>query len=476
MSEAKERWWKRLPSIQGVITLVVVLAVSFVAFSVGRAVGPGEGEGGVQGEGLQGEGEGEGEGEDPASEEEVEYVCPMHPQIRQPEFGTCPICLMDLVPVAVESGGDFIALQPSDAAIQLANVRIEEVGRPPLTEHIEVFGRVATAGDGAAEITAWTGGRIERLYVEVEGEEVQRGQRLARIYSPELVVAQETLLHAERILREAESTGSETRRRTAQAAYDAARTELRLLGFDDDDIDDLVEDGEADEYVTLRAPASGTIMERHIAEGDYVQPGTRILSLADLDEVWIQLEIFERDLPFVNVGDTVHLRAGDAEGEATISFIDPMIDPVRRVARGTGGRAQRRFPSPGPLRGGAHRPRAPRRPRSAAGLRAGELCALDRSAQHRLRLRPGHEPADVHAGGGRNWSTGRGSCRDRKRCVPRGAGRHERRVPAGRVPADSGRQQHDESGRGASWLERRARSWALSTSPLTTRPGARCSG
>ena len=269
--------------------------------------------------------------------EATEYVCPMHPQIRQDEFGTCPICFMDLVPVELGGGDDSgVALVMSESAVRLSHVRTSLVERVPLERHINVFGRVATTDDGDASITAWTGGRIERLYVETIGETVRRGQRLARVYSPELVVAQETLIHARRILAEAEAAGSVGRVRAAQAAEHAASTELRLLGISNQQMEELVADGIADETVMIYAPAGGTVMRRLANEGDHVQRGAPILELANLDEVWIQLEIYERDLPHVAVGTRVNLTVPGVEAgrfSGTIAFIDPTVDATRRIAR-----------------------------------------------------------------------------------------------------------------------------------------------
>ena len=265
------------------------------------------------------------------------HVCPMHPQIRQEEFGTCPICFMDLVPVESGGGGDTaLAIPMSDAAARLADVRVERVTRVPVARTIRAFGTVEAPEDQQASISAWTAGRIDRLYVETVGEEVRSGQRLARIYSPELVLAQETLIHAQRIVDTSTGPDSARRRASGEAAVRAARTELRLLGIDDAQVDAMVADGQADEYVEIRAPSSGTVMRRHVREGDHVQRGTPILDLAGLDELWVQLEVYERDLPHVRVGTPVELRFAGASSSpvaGTVAFIDRTIDPARRVAR-----------------------------------------------------------------------------------------------------------------------------------------------
>jgi membrane fusion protein, copper/silver efflux system len=265
------------------------------------------------------------------------HVCPMHPQVRQEPFGTCPICFMELVPVESGGGADSaLAIPMSEAAARLANVQVERVARVPVARTIRAFGRVEAPEDQQASISAWTAGRIDRLYVETIGTEVRRGQRLARIYSPELVLAQETLIHAQRIVDASTGPDGERRRATGEAAVRAARTELRLLGIDDAQIDALVADGEADEYVEIRAPSGGTVMARHVQQGDHVQRGTPILELASLDALWVQLELYERDLAHVQPGTVVDVRFPGVAGEpirGTVAFVDPTIDARRRVAR-----------------------------------------------------------------------------------------------------------------------------------------------
>jgi len=324
----------RSGSIQTRIARIAgVAAVAVVALLVGRWSAPG---GEAPSTAAPPPAASEGSAEAAAAEAPSEYVCPMHPQVRQNEFGTCPICFMDLVPVSTGGGSaSDIAVTLSDAAIALAQVRTDIVRRVPLHRDLHAFGRITAPDDGDARITAWTAGRIDRLYVDTPGETVERGQPLARLYSPELVVAQETLIHARNILAGAEASGSEPRARAARAAVDAARVELRLLGLSDRQIDRLVDDGEADTYVTIYAPAGGTVMRRIAREGDHVERGAPIVELADLDQVWAQLEIYERDLALVAPGVAVQLSVAGVDDpiDGEVTFVDPVVDPVRRVAR-----------------------------------------------------------------------------------------------------------------------------------------------
>ena len=302
----------------------VVLAV-VIAFVVGRSSVD------------QDQEESEAETQDGAGAEEVTYTCPMHPQIRQDEFGTCPICHMDLVPASSGGGGQSLkAVQMSEGARRLARVQNGFVQAGPLSQEVRLFGRVAINENAEVDLTAWTAGRIERLVVNAVGEEVRRGQLLARIYSPELLAAQQNLIHARRNADAARTEEGERRLRAAEATLEAARTELRLLGMEARQIREVEESGQARETVDIFATASGTVRARRVSEGDYVGKGERILSLAALDTVWAQLEIQERDLGRIQVGAPVVVTGpgmGSRELEGRIAFISPDLDEQRRVAR-----------------------------------------------------------------------------------------------------------------------------------------------
>ena len=266
-----------------------------------------------------------------------EYVCPMHPQVRQSEPGTCPICFMDLVPVESGSaGGDVPGVSLTPGAKALARVQTSKAEAVEMARSVRVYGRVEVNETAEVDLTAWAGGRIERLYVQAVGEKVKKGQRLARIYSPDLLAAQQTLVQAARNLESAQESGSEMRARAAQAGLEAARTELRLLGMSRNQIEAVLKKRKAQEFVDIFATSAGTVRERVVSQGDWVQPGGRVLSLMALDTVWVQLDVYERDLHFVQVGQTVRLSIPALSQEAAegeIAFIDPVIDAQKRVAR-----------------------------------------------------------------------------------------------------------------------------------------------
>ncbi len=320
---------------QRLISLAALLLTVFVAFRVGRCTGDSENSNAQ--DAAPGTPDSRG---DELPDAAQEWVCPMHPQIRRSEPDTCPICFMDLVAAGGAGSGSISGIPMADDAAALAGVRVETVRRQADAASVELFGRVAIADEATARITAWTDGRIERLYVDTVGERVRRGARLARIYSPRISVAGDTLVRALESLDSATESASSTRQRAAQSAVDAARRELRLLGVDNDYIEELEESRRSRDSVTIHARRSGTVLATHAREGDHVRTGDPIVSVAALDDLWVQLEVFERDLGLVAVGDPVDIRfpalsSDDSNGiyRGEIAFIDPVIDPRRRIAR-----------------------------------------------------------------------------------------------------------------------------------------------
>lgn len=256
------------------------------------------------------------------SETKVEYICPMHPQIRQPEFGTCPICHMDLVPV--QGGGEDSVIdiaQFSEASAALLRLETARVERVPLHRELRTWGEVVSASTTDARVSAWTSGRIERLYVNVDGAQVRAGDRVARVYAPALAASVQALRDAARM-----------QGPSANALAMGARQQLLNAGLSAREIDALVASSDDVPRVTLRAHAAGTILTRHVREGDYVNEGDPILTLSNTNRLWAELQVPEDDLSAVEIGQSVALtsRSGAVIPDAKVTFIAPTIDPIRR--------------------------------------------------------------------------------------------------------------------------------------------------
>ncbi len=266
------------------------------------------------------------------------WTCAMHPQIRQPRPGQCPLCAMDLVRVTEGGAGDAgpRELRLSPAARKLAEVRTALVERRTVAAKIRLAGKVEYDETSVSYITAWVPGRLNRLHVNYTGVEVQQGDPMVSIYSPELVAAQEELIQSLRAVERLKQSDVESLRRTADQTVHAVRERLRLLGLTRQQITEIETRGTVSDEIVIRAPAGGVVVEKAAVEGQYVNTGTPIYTLADLTRVWIKLDAYESDLPWLRPGQHVEFSAEAYPGETfegEVDFIDPVLDPRTRTAK-----------------------------------------------------------------------------------------------------------------------------------------------
>lgn len=271
---------------------------------------------------------------------ESTWTCSMHPQVQQAEPGQCPICGMELVPVASGEGeadahhAKRVTL--SERARALAKLRTTRVRRQAdAAAELRLLGRFEPNETTLKAVTAWTSGRIDRLHVNVTGERVRAGQVIATLYSPEVFAAHQDLLVASRQVERMQAS-PEASRQAAAAALSAARERLRLLGVPEEGLTRMEAQPEPTRSVAIHTPFSGTVIERLATEGSYVSTGTPLYRIANLESLWMQLDAYENDLPRLSVGQAAHVRARALPGETfkgEVTFIDPTLDARRRTAQ-----------------------------------------------------------------------------------------------------------------------------------------------
>jgi len=256
------------------------------------------------------------------------WTCSMHPQIRQDKPGKCPICGMDLIPLStLESSHAGVTpdeLTMSESAAKLAEIQTIRIVKGTPVRDLVLQGKVEPDERNIAELTARFGGRMEKLFVNYTGQNVSRGQKLATIYSPDLITAQKELLEAIAY------------RETRPALYTAARTKLKLWDLSDEQISDIEEKGEPLVNFDVLSPISGTVMMRHIALGDYVKEGSALFQVIDLTKIWVMLDAYESDLPWIRQGDHASFTVQSLPGESfsgRVAYIDPFINDRTRVSK-----------------------------------------------------------------------------------------------------------------------------------------------
>ncbi len=252
------------------------------------------------------------------------WTCSMHPQIRQPEPGQCPICGMDLIPLSEDEGGlDSDMFRMSDDAMKLANISTMTVGGGEMGKELRLNGKVVVDERNDYTQTVHIPGRIEKLMVNFTGEKVSQGQSLATIYSPQIVTAQAELLQAQEI------------KESQPELFAAAKQKLRNWKISEAQIDRMLAEGEPIERFSIRADVSGVVTELMADPGDYLEQGMPIYQIANLDQLWIQFDLYESDLNWVEEGSMVKYTVKSLPGktfEGKISFVDPLLNDNTRVA------------------------------------------------------------------------------------------------------------------------------------------------
>jgi Cu(I)/Ag(I) efflux system membrane fusion protein len=262
------------------------------------------------------------------------YTCAMHPQIRQPAPGRCPICGMALVPASSIRGADLdqLAVTIEPAQRRLANIETAPVQSGPIEATLQTVGVIAIDESRQATIAAYIDGRLERLFADYTGVEIAKGDHLAIVYSPQLYSAQVEYVEARRAA--AASGGLPAVRQAQESLASNTRLRLREFGMTDEQIAELEQSGKAQSRLTIYAPQGGTVIEKLAVEGNYVKAGDPIYRIAELSTVWLMLKLFPEDAARIRFGQRVESEVQSLPGEklvGRVAFIDPTVDPQTRT-------------------------------------------------------------------------------------------------------------------------------------------------
>ena len=260
-------------------------------------------------------------------EQSTVYTCSMHPSVRQDEPGQCPICGMDLIP-AKDSGGssgqeeDPYSLEMTETAAKIAGIQTSPVEYGEVVQEVSLPGRVEVDERLVNSVSAQFPGRIEELYVDFTGQQVNEGDRLASVYSPELITAQKELLEAK------QKKGSQP------GIYEAARGKLRQWKLSEDQIDAIVESNEVQSRIDIRSPVDGYVLKKRVRDEDHINKGAVLYEVADLSRLWVTFEAYEKQIGGIEEQDRVDFKVKAYPGrefEGEVSYIDPVVDPSTRT-------------------------------------------------------------------------------------------------------------------------------------------------
>ena len=270
------------------------------------------------------------------------YTCSMHPFIIREKPGVCPICGMELIKKIDDSSGssaqpisvDHLSLSQNQRV--MANVATVDATMETLNKEINAVGIVQYDQSRQAKVTAWVAGRIERLNINSVGAIVSKGKPVAEVYSPDLVAAQQEYLLAIKSRNQLNKSSFTSIAQNGEGLVTAAKERLLLLGVKASQIAALERNGNPTMRLPVFSPFSGVVIEKMVQQGQYVSVGEVLFNIADLSSIWVELEIYENESPYVHVGQQVEIRSqslSQSSFTGRISFIYPFLDPKTRTLK-----------------------------------------------------------------------------------------------------------------------------------------------
>lgn len=275
--------------------------------------------------------EGETAGAPAAPKKILYWVDPMHPAYTSDKPGIAPDCGMTLVPVYADGAAPDTSKVSGYADVKLTSDRQQLIGvqtgvteMRSLGKSVRTVGRVAVDETRLYKISTKFDGYIEKLYVNVTGQEIRKGQPLFSIYSPDLLSTQQEYLLAMRAAKQSPSLLA------------AARQRLLLWDITPAEIRQLERTGSARKSVTIYSPTNGYVLNKIAVEGARVTPGEPLFEIANLDHVWIQADVYESELQFIRLGATATTTLSYVPGrtwKGRVTFIAPTVDPMTRTVK-----------------------------------------------------------------------------------------------------------------------------------------------
>ncbi|QDT32233.1 efflux RND transporter periplasmic adaptor subunit [Thalassoglobus polymorphus] len=267
------------------------------------------------------------------------WTCSMHPQIKANKPGKCPICAMELIPLSTNTGPvtGLRQLVVSTAARALMNIQVTPVQRRYVEANVRMVGKVDYDETRLKRITARVAGRLDRLFVDYTGVQVNEGDHMVYIYSEQLYTAQQELIETARVRKaQADAAGADFFATGGIDLLESAREKLRLLGLTQEQIAEIETREKPTDNVMIYAPMGGIVIEKLKQEGDRVNTGDRIYTVADLSQLWVQMDAYESDLIWLRYGQSVTFTTEAYPGQefrGRIAFIDPVLNDKTRTVK-----------------------------------------------------------------------------------------------------------------------------------------------
>lgn len=241
---------------------------------------------------------------------------------------------MEMVPFYSDqaSGSPQLTIDPQ--ITQAMGVQTAPVTRGPLRQTLRLVGLFELPEPGLHDVTLKVGGWIDTLYANQNGMHVNKGDPLFAVYSPELQVASQELISAAKARRSLLADAATMVRAEADSLVNSARRKLQLWDVNERELDAIARLDQAPRDIIFRSPAEGHLEEKAVIQGSAVQPGTKLLRIADHTKMWLDLQVYEQQIPLVRIGQTVEANLDAMPGKTfmgAVTFVYPHLDQMTRT-------------------------------------------------------------------------------------------------------------------------------------------------
>ncbi|HJO95371.1 MAG TPA: efflux RND transporter periplasmic adaptor subunit [Victivallales bacterium] len=263
------------------------------------------------------------------------WTCSMHPQIKMDKPGKCPICKMDLIPLKnseVNSGAN-VSVKLSERARKLAEVQTVNVKREAAFAQILLTGTLDYDETQSAEIVSQFPGRIEKLYANYTGMYVKKGFHLAEIFSPEIYLYQREILIAHKAYVKSENEKNPKLKKEYLKTYYSTMNRMRVLGLVKEQVMQIIKKGTVSDTIDLYSPIDGVVIKKDIVRGQHFKAGDPLFIISNLKNLWLMLDAYELDLPFLKYGQKVEFEVEAVPGKkftGKVVYIDPILNSDTR--------------------------------------------------------------------------------------------------------------------------------------------------
>jgi Cu(I)/Ag(I) efflux system membrane fusion protein/cobalt-zinc-cadmium efflux system membrane fusion protein len=310
------------------------------------------------------------------------YRCPMHPTVISDRPTECPICGMDMVPDAPEHAGHDTMTDPSErkvlywrapmdpnyvtkvpgkspmgmdlipvyedevmggASVTIDPITIQNIGvkttrvrRENLRRTIRTVGRVDYNETRMTDVNTKVDGWVENLFVDFTGQVVKKGQPLLKIFSPELVAAQEEYLTTLDYVRRLSKNASRDALEGGQSLLSSTRQRLLYWDITEDQITRLEKAGTVKRTMVVYSPQEGVVVHKAVFNGAHIKAGQHLYRIADLSKVWVYADIYEYELPWLRTGQAAEVELSYEPGKTftgEVTFIYPSLEAKTRTVK-----------------------------------------------------------------------------------------------------------------------------------------------